>query len=201
MIDLPDTDARYIALKADDAVALALLEISFPSAAGGTKRMTDGPRNVTVNRKTYRAHQGLAGVSPVAPQDASDRHLLEIQLWDPDPGPASWHTRFTSRGYAGIRVELAAAFVAADGSLSLPLSAYVGKCIGEKLGWKDGRVVVARFAGAFARRSGNPVVATDAAQRGRLATDKSLKFISVARNIEWGRKRPKGWRGSHPEAD
>ena len=198
MISLPTSDARYRALYDESAQPQMLVTIAFPAGAGGTRRLTDAPRDLTVSGATYLAHLGLVGVSPLEPRGVLDRNLLELQFADPDLGTSSWSHRFTVEGHTGIRLSLSVVFVS-GGSLSAPLSVYSGGCAGVRLTWQDGRVVLARFAGPFARRAGNPVVATDTAQRGRRSTDTSLHYIATSRNIQWGRKVPKGWENVFPE--
>ena len=199
MISLPVDDARRVALLADDAVPNMLLEVDFSAAVGGVQRMTDAPRDIVSDGETFLAHQGVSGLSAVQPQGVSDRDLLEVVFEDPEPGDASWYHRFTSQGYTGISASLGVVFEADDGTLSSRLAVYAGRCVSVVLDGEDSRVVVARFSGPFASRSGNPVLATDAAQRGRDAGDISLQLIAVSRNIQWGRQIPRGWELSHPE--
>ena len=192
MIQLAADDARRQALESEDVTMVTLIRIDFPAAGGGTQYYTESARDLVVNGNTYVANSDLRSATPPPPQQESARDLAEISWFDPvRPMVMTYRQRFIAAGWTGIRLQFDVAFLTGESNvLSLPLNVYRGRCIAVDSDNEDGvPVTVARFAGPLVRLDDAALILTsDAQQRQRDASDGSMRFAHVARDIQWGRK-------------
>lgn len=189
MIQLADTDARRQALESDDVTVAVLLTVGFPTQVGGTQRYTDAARDLDVGGETYESTSYLRALSP--PSSEFERDLAEVGFLDPlEEGRTTFRHMFTFHGWTGIAISVDVVFVADDGTVSLPLNVYKGRCVSIVESFSDGvPLTTARFAGPLVKLDTEAsIVTSDAQQRMRSATDTSMKFAHVARDIAWGRK-------------
>ena len=197
MISITSNDLREV-LGEYRIVPVTLLTIDFSTAAGGTLRLTDAPRDLTIATNTYLAGIsgaaiGIKGISPPRTQSTVDRDVYQIQLADPTGDLVNNRINVQQ---SGVPLTVQMSFVRESGGTTglLPdlLNVYSGFSSGAQVSYDgDSPTVSMSFTGQIAQLSvSRPRLTSDEQQQRLHSGDTSLQYAyedQAANTLKWGR--------------
>ena len=188
MLSLP-TDVRNIL--AQDAVDSAVLvDLMWPTSAGGPQYITDNPQTITFNSNTYTPGAGLLNLS--APQVVSvvDRDQFSVTLSDNNN---VFNTRVEAAPTGWMMTCRILLKDSSGNFISSGLPVYRGECSGASFSRTDtDRILTLEFTSPLTKLAQvNERVTSDASQRGVANTDTSMIHVTDSVNeasFRWGRE-------------
>ena len=189
------------ALAQYNIVPVTLIEIEWSASepnAGGTLRITDSPRDITINGVTYPASAILKGLTPPRTQSTVDRDQYRLQLADPD---GAIRSRVEVQP-SGVPMSVQLTFVAEDLDdnnnvklLPNTMDVYRGFLSGSNLGYESGApVYTLTFTGQISQLSASrPRLTSQESQQefsAASATDTAFNYVHTYDTddiLKWGR--------------
>jgi hypothetical protein len=176
------------AISASQIIAVVIIDIDFPGDVGGPLRLTEAPRDIIVQGKTYLSNAILKKLTTPQAQSSVDRDNYKITFNDEKH---ELRERFAVKRI-GIPVSIKLVFLREDGTMiSEPLDTYKGQT--SSMQWKKGELNVS-LTGQLTQLAGKRTRYTTAESQQDLTghnNDTCMRFVgdSVADNfLEWGRK-------------
>jgi hypothetical protein len=176
------------AITAAQIIAVVIIEIAFPEDVGGPLRITEAPRDIIVDGKTYVSSAILKKLTTPQAQNSVDRDNYKISFNDETH---VLRDRFAVKR-VGIPVYIKLVFLNPDGSLiSEALDTYKGQTSG--MVWSDGELTVS-LTGQLAQLNGKKTRYTTSESQLDLSgssADTCMAYVgdTTADNyLEWGRK-------------
>ena len=191
MLKFDENDTRILALKSQKVIWTPLVQIDFTK---GTERYSPATYvDVVSAGETWKTGSGIIGVSPVAAERVPSRSVYDIIFADPvHPSIATrWIDKFTEGGaYVGIELSMFMTFWY-DGQWTDTVDLYHGRCIQviSDVGEDGQQITLVEFANELVRLDDNPPLKlTRANVQQRIANDNAFNFITISRNLQFGRK-------------
>lgn len=191
MLNIPDNDPRILALKSDNYTWAGLVQIDFNAGMERLSPTTDS--DIRVDGKVWTSNPDLLTISPVsaerAPNDSQDIH--ETTFADPvrEGMPRRWVDLLVDDGsYVGTPIWVGIALIY-NRKWTQSFTLYRGQCIGVVSGnGETGQITTATWSGPLVRLDSNPkLVLTASNLSQRNPTDAFLDFISISRNLPFGK--------------
>ena len=191
MLKFDKDDPIILALQSPRVIWTPLVQIDF---AKGTERYSPATYvDVMSAGETWKTGSGIIGVSPVAAERIPSRSIYDIIFADPvHPDITTrWIDKFTEGGaYVGIELSMFMSFWY-NGQWTGTVDMYHGRSIQviSEVGEDGQQVTLVEFANELVRLDDNPPLKlTRANLQQRLATDNAFNFITISRNLQFGRK-------------
>jgi hypothetical protein len=176
------------AIRAPQIIAVVIIDIDFPGDVGGPLRLTEAPRDIIVQGKTYLSNTLLKKLTTPQAQASVDRDNYKITFNDERH---ELRERFAVKRI-GIPVSIKLVFLREDGTMiSEPLDTYKGQT--SAMQWKNGELNLS-LTGQLTQLAGKRTRYTTAESQTDLnghSEDTSMRYVgdSTADNyLEWGRK-------------
>jgi len=171
-------------------IAVSFLTLDFPSTNGGTLRITEAPRQVTVDNRTFSSSSNLLSVSAPNVQSSVSRDRYVISFADND---YAMRDRFGVNP-AGIPLTVELGFINSTSGqlLSELMNVYKGQSANLEWGkQRDGFVCKVGFTGQLTQlNASNPRMTTPESQQRYDANDNSMRYVhdtAADDALKWGK--------------
>ncbi len=180
------SDMLKAELRSASFTAVTCLQITFSSS--DILRVTDGPRDITIDGRTYLATAQLHAISAPQAHTDVDRDNYTVSFLDADH---SMRDKFA--GSSGIPLEVGVTFLSDSGSPTSLLDGYRGFSSSIESRESNGTLITTvSFTGQLAQLDSNsPRLTTERSQGVVSTTDTAFKYVHDAAyqsSIKWGKK-------------
>jgi hypothetical protein len=179
------------ALSDYNLIAVSFLTLDFPATNGGSLLITEAPRDVTVDGRTFSSSDNLLSVTAPNVQSSVTRDRYMVSFSDND---YAMRDRFGNNP-AGVPLTVELGFIDTTSGqlLSELMNVYKGQSANLEWGkQRDGYVCKVGFTGQLTQlNTANPRMTTPESQQRYDATDQSMRYVhdtAADAALKWGKK-------------